>query len=269
MKRFMRKKSVIVSFFITVIAVLIFALFGNNNLLTSVVKTVFSPVLTVTSKISYKVGRFKDYLLEMQVYREENERLLDEINTLKSERRDVSEFVEENERLKELLDLKSSLKFNTVSAVVVSCEPNGSYDTVVINKGSNDGIKKGCAVISEKGIVGKVTETGIGWSRISTLLNEDTAVGVRVIRNGSLAVLEGDFKLSKDKLCRMSFFGEGVDLKEGDMIETTGSAGLYPESILAGTVLRLQKDSDGKEYALVQSVVDFGNLYEVLVVMEG
>ena len=272
MKKIMTKKSVLAAVFITGAAVLIFVLFGNNNILTSAVKTFFSPVLTVTSEISYKVGSFKDYLLEMQVYREENDKLSSQLNSLKRESRDVSELVEENERLKALLDLKSNLEYDTVAAVVVSYEPNNWYDTIVINKGSNDGIKQGSAVISEKGIVGKVTQTGLGWSRISSVLNDETAVGVKVIRNGALAVLEGDTKLSKEKLCRMSFFGDGIDLLQGDMIETMGTAGLYPEGIPVGTIIKLQKDSDGREYAVVEPVVDFDNLYEVLVVtgvMEG
>ena len=262
MKKFMRKKSVLAAFFITVGALLIFALFGNDNILTSSVRTVFSPVLTLTSRVSYSVGDFKEYLFKMQTYREENEKLSSELSSLKREIKDVSQLVEENKRLKSLLDLKNTIEYNTVSALVVSYD----YDTLIINKGSDSGIKKGSAVISKDGVVGKVTQTGIGWSSVASVLNDETAIGVRVLRNGALAVVEGDKKLSKEKLCRMSFFGDGVDIVKGDMIETTGSAGLYPEGILVAKALKLQKDSDGKEYAVLEPVVDFDDLYEVLVV---
>lgn len=266
MKKIMRKKCVRALVFITGVAILIFVLFGNNNILISTVKTCFSPVLTFTSGISHKIESFKDYIVKTEVYREENESLRFELSALKRERRDVSELVEENERLRQLLELKSNLEYDTVSAVVVSYEPNNWYDTIVINKGSNDGIKQGCAVMSSKGLVGKVTDTGIGWSRISSVLNDETAVGVKVIRNGALAVLEGDSKLSKEKLCRMSFFSESVDLIQGDIIQTAGTAGLCPEGIPVGTLVKIQKDYGGKEYAVLEPVVDFDSLYEVLVI---
>lgn len=266
MKKIKRKKSVLAAVFITGAFVLIFVLFGNNNIFTSMVKTFFSPVLTLTSKISYNIGSFKDYFIEIQAYREENERLNKELDALKIQNRDISELAEENERLKGLLDIKSNLEYDTVAALVVSYEPNNWYDTIVINKGSNDGIKQGSAVISEKGLVGKVIKTGVGWSRVSSILNDETSVGVRALRNGTLAVAEGDLKLAKQKLCRISFFGNSVDLMQGDIFKTTGAGGIYPEGIIVGTAVKIQKDSDGSEYAILEPFVDFENLYEVLVV---
>ena len=112
----------------------------------------------------------------------------------------------------------------------------------------------------------KVTETGIGWSRISSVLNDETAVGVRIIRTGELAVVEGDSELSKEKFCKMSFFDKGIDMMTGDILETTGSAGIYPPGVVVGTVARIQADSDGRDYAVIEPSVDFDNLYEVLIV---
>lgn len=266
MKRILRKKSVLTMIFVTGAVILIFALFGNKNPLISCVRTVFSPVLTLTSRISYEVGSFKDYFIELSVYREENERLSDELIDLKRKNKDVSELSEENERLKGLLDLKNSLKYLTVPAVVVSYEPDNWYNTMIINKGKNDGIKVGDAVISAKGAVGKVTDTGLGWSTVSSLLNNKTAVGVRVVRSGELAVVEGDLKLSEEKLCRMSFFNKGADLYLGDIVETTGAGGIYPEKILVGTIVKLEENPDGSESAVIEPLEDFENLYEVLVV---
>ncbi len=260
MLKLLKKKSVIAAVFITGAVVLVFVLMGSNNFAVSAVKTVFSPVLSLTAGVADKVGDFKDYLIEMQIYREENERLTEQLNTLNQSNRDIAELKAENERLNRLLDLKSSLKYASVGARVVSYEPNNWYDTLVINKGTNNGVKIGAAVISSGGIVGKVTDAGIGWARVSSLLNDETAVGVRIIRTGELAVVEGDSALSSQKYCKLSFF-DGT-LSAGDALETTGEAGVYPEGIMVGTVMKVENE----EYAVVEPAVDFGDLYEVLVI---
>lgn len=260
MLKLLKKKSVLAAVFITGVVILIFVILGSNNFAVSAVKTIFSPVLSLTAGVADTVGEFKDYLIEMQVYREENERLTEELNAVNRSNRDIAELKAENERLSQLLDLKSSLKYVSVAARVVSYEPNNWYDTLVINKGTNDGVKVGAAVISSGGIVGKVTDAGIGWARISSLLNDENAVGVRIIRTGELAVVEGDTELSTQKYCKLSFF-DGT-LAAGDALETTGEAGVYPEGIMVGTVIKVENE----EYAVVEPAVDFEDLYEVLVI---
>lgn len=265
MVQLFRKKSVLITAIITCAVIIIAVLFGNNPV-TSAVKTIFSPILTFTSSISDSTGNLKDYFIELRVYREENERLNNEIKEMRSENHDVSELMDENERLKSMLELQSDLKYETQAGMVISYEPNNWYDTIVINKGSNNGISVGDAVISDSGIIGKVSEVGLGWSRISSILNEETAIGVRIIRTGTLAVVEGDKALSKDKKCRMSFFDKTGDMNPGDIIETTGSAGMYPPEIIVGTITNIQADADGKEYAVIEPAVDFEKLHEVLIV---
>lgn len=264
----LKKKSVLTALFITGGAVLIFAVFGSNNFLNGAVKTCFSPILTLTSKAAVSVGNFKDYLIELNVYREENERLSEEITHLKKQAKDSAQLKAENDRLNELLNLKSSLKFNTVSGRVISHEYDKLRSTLVINKGSNDGVKVGSAVISSKGIVGKVTQVGIGWAKVSTVLNPDTAVGVRIVRNGNIAVTEGDTSLAADNCFKLSFFEKNTDIIPGDILEATGNAGVYPEGITLGTVLKTVTNTDGGEYAVVEPSVDFSHLYEILVVTD-
>lgn len=266
MMQLFKKKSVLATIIITVAVVVIGLLYGNNNPVSSAIKTAFAPVLTFTSNISDSMGDFKDYFIELRVYREENERLNKEIKKIKSENRDVSDLMEENERLSALLELQDDLKYKTQAGIVISYEPNNWYDTIVVNKGANNGISVGDAVISENGIVGKVSEVGAGWSRIASILSEETAVGVRIVRTGTLAVAEGDKKLAQDKCCKMSFFDNAGNMSPGDIIETTGSSGMYPPDIIVGTITNIQSDADGKEYAVIEPAVDFEKLHEVLIV---
>ena len=180
----------------------------------------------------------------------------------------MAELKAENERLTKLLNLKNSIGIKTVSALVVSYEFNNGYDNFIINKGSNNSVSKGSVVISNDGLVGKTDEVGIGWTRVLTLLNPDVKVGVRIVRTGALAMVESDRELSSSGLFRLTFIDKNMDIMVGDVLETTGDAGVYPEDITVGVVLEIKKDNKGERYAVVEPSVDFSSLYEVLVKTE-
>ena len=127
----------------------------------------------------------------MNGYKEENARLVGEINELKKQNKDVANYREENERLKETLELQNSLEnYSTVAASVIAYSSNNWYDTIQISKGSLAGVAVGNAVITPDGVVGKVIETGPTWSIVSTILNPDNAMGVKVSRTSDVAVVE-------------------------------------------------------------------------------
>ena len=155
--------------------------------------------------------------------------------------------------------------FVTTPALVVSYEPNNWYDTIVVNKGSYSGISVGDAVISDDGIVGKVSEVGIGYSVISTILNTENAIGVRIIRNDELAIVEGDTELSRNKFCKMSYMDKSGVVNLGDLIETTGAGGVYPEGIIVGTVKEVKAETSG-QYAVIEPSVNVAELHEVLII---
>lgn len=266
MLKLFRRKSVAAAAGVTLAVVLVYAVFGNNNPITSVVQTIFTPALTLTSKISDSVGGFKDYLIEIKVYKEENDRLNNELNKMKLQNREVSELTSENERLAELLNLKNDLDYETKAAQVIYKEPDSHNEIFVVNKGTESGITQGAAVLTPSGIAGRVTETGIGWSRVSSVLNQETAVGVRIVRTGALAVSEGTRGASNESFCKLSFFDKGADMMNGDIVETTGAAGIYPPGLAVGTIAKIQTDADGREYAIIEPAVDFEGLYEVLIV---
>ena len=124
-----------------------------------------------------------------------------------------------------------------------------------------DGINKGDAVISTAGAVGKVTEVGDDYSVVSTLLNPQVAVSVRIIRTGKPAVIEGDHKT---ELCKMTFI-EGPDsVNPGDFLETTGGV-VFPEGVLVGQVKEVMYEN-AVAYATVSPVTDISALFEVLVI---
>lgn len=272
MSSFFKKRGVQAAAIITAIVLACAAIthFGGSNPVAVVLRTVLSPFQNGAAYISHKAIDTVDFILEMHSYRDENERLVTEMNELKKQNRDITNYREENERLRELLELKNSMEgHTTVAASVIAYSANNRYDTIQINKGSFAGVNIGNAVITPDGVVGKVTETGPTWSLVSTILKPDTAMGVRVSRTGDVAVVEGDSELYSENYCKMTFIDKGSSLIIGDLLETSGSGGVYPAGLSVGAIREINSDAMGNlNFATVEPLVDFNKLYEVLVITQ-
>lgn len=270
MSAFFKKKGVRLAVLIAAAVVVCAAIthFSGSNPVSNVLRTVFSPFQSGAAYIADKVKSGVDFVAEMATYKEENDKLVSRINELKRQNRDITNYREENERLRELLELQSELDgYSTVAASVIAYSSNNWYDTIQISKGSLAGISVGNAVITPDGVVGKVVETGPTWSIVSTILNPDNAMGVRISRTGDVAVVEGDSELCSSSYCKMTFIDKGSNLINGDLLETSGSGGVYPAGLLVGAVREINSDAMGNlNYAAVEPLVDFDKLYEVLVI---
>lgn len=270
MSSFFKRKGVIAAAIITAVVLVCAAIahFGGANPVSKVLRTVFSPFQNGFSYIVNKVTDTTDFIREMNGYKEENARLVGEINELKKQNKDVANYREENERLKETLELQNSLEnYSTVAASVIAYSSNNWYDTIQISKGSLAGVAVGNAVITPDGVVGKVIETGPTWSIVSTILNPDNAMGVKVSRTSDVAVVEGDSELYSQNYCKMTFIDKGSNLIIGDILETSGSGEIYPAGLSVGVIREINSDAMGNlNYATVEPLVDFNKLYEVLVI---
>jgi rod shape-determining protein MreC len=242
--------------------------FMGFNPISAAVNTVASPVKNGFSYIADAVMQVRDFVWDMRAYKEDNEKLESEIIKLKSEARDISAYKEENERLEALLDLKENMDgYNTVAARVVSYSQSGLYREIELNRGTASGIKKGDAVITPDGVVGCVREAGPSYSLVTTILDKSSVIGIKVARTEGMGLVEGDDELAKDLKCKLSFLDRNTPVIVGDVIETSGSGGVYPAGLAIGSVLSVRSDSTGAlNFAVIDPAVDFSLLREVLVI---
>lgn len=246
------------------------AYFGNNPVQRAL-NTVVSPVFNAAYSAVTPVRKFFRYVKEAKTYEEKIESLEAEVTALKVENKSSEDYIRENKRLKELLDLKdgSMSEYNTVTCRVVSYEPNSWYDTVMLSKGSDDGISDDNIVVTNLGVVGRVTDVGKNWSRVSTIINASNSLGVKLSRTGDVGVVSGDANLAQDKNCRLEYLSNDKSLIKGDILVTSGLGGIYPPDLPVGKVIDIKSDSAGNlEYGVCEPIVDFSSLYEVLIITD-
>lgn len=139
---------------------------------------------------------------------------------------------------------------------------------IIIDRGTQDGVNKDMAVVTEKGLVGTVVEASPNSSKVQLLLDPRSAVGTLVQRPESrvAGIVEGN--PSDPMMPRMINIPRNADVVEGDTIVTSGFGGIYPKGLIVGTVSDVQNDSGGLlKIAILDPAVDFQKLEDVAVIV--
>ncbi len=203
---------------------------------------------------------------------EEVERLRQELAATQRELRDSQEAAVENENLRALLGLRQKRSDLTEleSATVTARSLSNWEASLTISKGSNYGLEKDQCVIDAYGdLVGVVSEVGINWATVLTVVDTDIDMGGKVSRPGgnAAAVLEGDFTLMTQGRVKLSYLPEDTQLRAGDLVLTSGRGGVYPPDLVVGNVESVQNDSSGMtRYAVVAPKADLNGLDQVFVI---
>lgn len=268
--RFFEKKWQMMLLAAAVIAMSMFVLehFIGINPVKVVVNTVVAPIKSGFSYVAHSAEELRNFVWDMRAYKEDNERLETENLALRQQNRDVAAYREENERLQALLNLQESLSdYQTVAARVISHSGNNWCEDIEINKGTVNGLKIGDVAVTPEGLVGKITEIGPSYAIVTTVLDSDSTVGIKVSRTGGSGLIEGDSKLAEDMRCKLSFLDRSTPIIVGDVVETSGSSGIYPPGFLVGSIISVSADSTGAlKYAVIEPAVDFDSIKEVLII---
>ena len=268
-----RKLSVTIALTLAVIILMIFSVFAKDRsfIAENIFNTLVSPLQKGVTAVTDGLGGFFGFIFEMGEYKEENTRLSREIAQLEHKYRAAQDLKAENERLSGLLELKENKLsgISTTGARIIGWSTDNWFNYYTIDKGSADGVEKKCMVVTEEGLVGQVNDVGLNWSRVITIIDSSSSVGVRVVRTGDMALVVGDNAYEKDGLCKMTFINKDSQIVVGDILETSGLGGVYAAGITVGRVKEIVSDSAGvSQYAVVEPAVDFAAAHHVLVALD-
>lgn len=235
-----------------------------------IVITVFSPVQSVINSAGMQVRKGTEWIWEVATVYNQNKMLKSEVEQLRLMNIQMNEVMAENDRLRNLLNYKQSIhQFDLLPAKVIARDPGSWTSTMVINRGSDDGIAKDMVVVTTQGLVGNVVSVFNSSARVQLILDPRSAVGAIVQRSESrvAGIVEGG-KGNKMK-ARMVNIPRDADIVEGDRVLTSGFGGVYPKGISIGIVEKIENDEGGLlKYAILRPDVDFQKLEEVAVIVK-
>ncbi len=230
-------------------------------------RATLNPLVSVQQWLSSRYLAVVEFLTvprDVASLRQRTAELEDQNAQLETQIIDLQSQLREADVLYALLDFARSRPENTYkAAAVIGRDPSPFLHYVIIDRGSDDGLRYGMPVVTAQGLVGRIAAVTSSASRVQLITDPSSIVNVRLKTGQSEVQLEGS--ITGDLTLEM--VPQDVTLTVGDLVLTSGIGGTYPADILVGQVLSARKVlTDIFQTATVQSAVDFSNLQAVLVI---
>ena len=146
----------------------------------------------------------------------------------------------ENQRLRELLDMSRRIEVKSIAADILYNAPDPFARKVILDRGAQQGVEAGLAVVDAKGVVGQVTRVHPVQSEVTLLTDRNQSIPVSVLRNGVRGVLFG----SGPGGLEMRFVLADADVREGDQLVTSGLDGVFVPGLPVAKVVGVDRASD-------------------------
>lgn len=209
-------------------------------------------------------GIWNRYFALVQVARQAED-LKRQVASYRQQLTDVEELRLANARLQALLSLKGQINAPQVAAQVVGVDPTNYFRTVIIDKGSSDGVDTQMPVVNAQGVVGRVIWASAGYAKVLLLVDPNAAMDVLVQRSRARGIVEG---AGSDTL-RLKYVLHAEDVGPGDRLVATGADGVFPKGMLVGLVRAVKQEGKGVFQLIeVEPAVNFDRLEEVVVILQ-
>jgi rod shape-determining protein MreC len=197
--------------------------------------------------------------------KKDNQQLLRENQELRAQLAASSELKLENERLNQLLEFKINTKMELLAAKVIARDLSPDHESIRINRGYRQGLRKLMGVITVEGVVGYVLSTELDTAQILVITDRSAAVDALVQRTRARGLISG-----RDAAAiRLRYLERADDVAVGDAVVTSGLKGTFPKGFPIGKVTSVRKTDFGiSQEAVVEPVVSPSNLEEVFVVLD-
>jgi len=251
---------------LTLIAVGLIVL-ALGGYLTSFSRVALNPFIAIQTWISTRFQAIQDFIQspsDVNRLRQDNVRLEAEVARLQAQVIDLQQQAREVQMLSTLLGfVRANPENEYVSAAVIGVDTSPFLRYVIINRGSDDGLRRGMPVVTHQGLVGRIVSVLPNAARVQLITDSSSRINVQMQKSGAEASLNGS--LTGD--ISLQSIPQDADVNVGDVIITSGLGGDYPSDLIVGQISGVRRrPSELFQTASVQPVVDFAALKVVLVI---
>lgn len=242
---------------------------GFSNPFSNLIGIVTTPVRNgINAFVGWSEGIYS-YTFEYDSLKAENEALKAENAALKIQAREGEAASRENENFRHIIGLREKRKELVWESATVTGRSTSNWEsTLTISKGSSMGVAPDDCVVDAYGnLVGVISEVGVNWSTLITLVDSDLEMGGLLARTDGAAILEGDFALMGEGKLKLSYLPENSALIAGEMVLTSGKGGVFPAGLTVGHIQEVLTEASGmSRYAIVVPETELGSLKQVFVI---
>ena len=263
----MKKTNVIalLLFVAAVVVVFLLDIPATRGLQTRVMQ-ILSPFIRAGAVTETEVKRAVETPVDAASLRRDNERLQQEVERLRIIAKKYDLVLDENNKFRSLLNYKQQWPLNLISARVLRRSASNWWTTLIIDKGSIDGVGTDSPVITDGGLVGKTGKVALHTAEIMLLTDEECRVSARIEGTPSRGILSGERgALDVQPDLRLRFVDRTAKIEPGAKIFSTGDGGIFPAGLLLGTVKSMEARDVSAE-AIVNPAVNFSLLEDIFIV---
>jgi rod shape-determining protein MreC len=194
---------------------------------------------------------------------DENKRLSEELQEVKALNYQYREAFLNNQRLRRLLDLKQKFHRPVIAAQVIGKDPSPWFQTIMVDKGSSDGVIKGLPVVNASGVVGLVVDSTKNYSKIMLITDPNSAVDAVVQESRARGIIKG----GASGYCVFDYVLRKHTVQVGDTVVTSGMDGVFPKGMPVGKVSEtIKQNAVIFQEVILEPFVDFERLEEVVII---
>ena len=242
-------------------------LLALSGFLTQVLGNAINPIIDVQKWVAERVQIIYEFFTiprDVTQLRAENQALQDQVSLLQTQIIQLEQDLKEADILYSLLGFaRGRPEESYVAASVIGMDPSPFLQYVLIDKGSDDGIFYNMPVVTEKGLVGRISAVTASAARVQLITDAGAMVNASVVEADVDGIVQGS--VTADITIEM--ISQEVELIVGQTVQTSGLGGNYPAEVTIGQILNVNKlENELFQSASIQPAEDFKNLQAVLVV---
>ena len=242
----------------------------NQSLPNVIVQGIAAPFRAAGQSLMATVEQYYNYMFRFEALQAENEALKEDIANMEDKARQADSVSRENQRLRALLEFKETHEdYEMVDAYIIGWSSNDWSSTYTINRGSTSGIEINmCAITATGEVVGLVTEVGLNYAVVKTVLDSTLEISGTISTSGYNGMVSGGYIDGYDILLKMNYLPSDSIIRNQDQVVTSGST-VYPRGLIIGNVVDAGFEDTGvAKFALLEAAADIDSLEQIFIITE-
>ena len=261
---------ILVAALILAIVLSIFGGISNRNPLDLAVEGVLTPFRAAATALTTTAEKYYGYMFRYEALAAENEVLKKQIAEMEDTARQAESVTRENQRLRKGMELLETHEdYKLVDAYIIGWNSSDWENTLTINRGTNSGIQRNMCAVTENGeVVGLVTDVGINYAEVTTILDSTLEISGTIASSGYNGMVRGGYIDGHQTLLQMNYLPSAAIIRNKEQVVTSGST-VYPRGLIMGNVVDAGFEETGiAKYALLDPAAKINSLEQIFIITE-
>ena len=240
----------------------------NQSLPNLLVQGVMAPFRAAGTALTETAEKYYSYMFRYEALEAENQTLKADIAAMEDVARQAASVSRENERLRALLDLKEQHEdYEVVDSYIIGWSSTDWSNTYTINRGTSSGIQQNmCAITANGEVVGLVTEVGLNYAVVKTVLDSTLEISGTISTSGYNGMVSGGYIDGNETLLKMDYLPSDSIIRNQDQVVTSGST-VYPRGLIMGYVVDAGFEETGvAKFALLEAAADIDSMEQIFII---